>query len=228
MDVLKMHLRLWPALVMFVVVAADRPIAQQQAAAELAASLQGKYATVRDFTADFVQTYRGGVLNRQLKDAGRVMVRKPGKMRWEYKTPEEKLFVSDGTRVYSYIPQDKLVQVAAVPPDDQANTPALFLAGKGDITRDFAPTLVERPAGYPDGTRALKLVPHTPQAEYDWLIIVVDPETLTLRGLVTGDSQGGTSSFSFTNLKENVGLTDKLFTFTPPRGVEIVEESPRR
>jgi outer membrane lipoprotein carrier protein len=228
MDLLKMDLRVWPALIMFLIVVAERPGAQQQTAAELAASLQGKYATVRDFTADFVQTYRGGVLNRQLKDAGRVMVRKPGKMRWEYKTPEEKLFVSDGTRVYSYIPQDKLVQVATVPPDDEANTPALFLAGKGDITRDFTPALVERPDGYPDGSRALKLVPRTPQAEYDWLIIVVEPATLTLRGLVTGDSQGGTSSFSFTNLKENVGLADKLFTFTPPRGVEIVEESPRR
>ncbi len=225
---MNMDLRVWPALIVSLVVAADRPLAQQQTAAELAASLQGKYATVRDFSADFVQTYRGGVLNRQLKDSGRVMVRKPGKMRWEYKTPEEKLFVSDGARVYSYIPQDKLVQIAAVPPDDQASTPALFLAGKGDITRDFTPALVERPAGYPDGSRALKLVPHTPQAEYDWLIIVVDAATLTLRGLVTGDSQGGTSSFSFTNLKENVGLADKLFTFTPPRGVEIVEDSPRR
>jgi outer membrane lipoprotein carrier protein len=214
---MNMDLRVWLALIVSLVVAADHPLAQQQTAAELAASLQGKYATVRDFSADFVQTYRG-----------RVMVRKPGKMRWEYKTPEEKLFVSDGARVYSYIPQDKLVQVAAVPPDDQASSPALFLAGKGDITRDFTPALVERPAGYPDGTRALKLVPRTPQAEYDWLIIVVDPATLTLRGLVTGDSQGGTSSFSFTNLKENVGLADKLFTFTPPRGVEIVEDSPRR
>jgi outer membrane lipoprotein carrier protein len=223
-----MDFRVWPALIVSLAVAADRPLAQQQTAAELAASLQGKYATVRDFSADFVQTYRGGVLNRQLKDTGRVMVRKPGKMRWEYKTPEEKLFVSDGARVYSYIPQDKLVQIAAVPPDDQASTPALFLAGNGDITRDFTPALVERPAGYADGTRALKLVPHTPQAEYDWLIIVVDPATLTLRGLVTGDSQGGTSSFSFTNLKENVGLADKLFTFTPPRGVEIVEDPPRR
>jgi outer membrane lipoprotein carrier protein len=130
--------------------------------------------------------------------------------------------------VYSYIPQDRTVLIAQVPPDDQAATPALFLAGKGDITRDFTPALVERPAGYPDGTLALKLVPRTPQAEYDWLIIVVDPATLTLRGLVTGDSQGGTSSFSFTNLKENIGLADKLFTFTPPRGVEIVEDSPRR
>ena len=120
------------------------------------------------------------------------------------------------------------MQIGDVPTDDRATTPALFLAGKGDITRDFTPSLVEPPAGYPQGAQALKLVPITPQAEYDWLIIVVDPATLALRGLVTGDSQGGTSSFSFTNLKENVGLADKLFTFTPPRGVEVVNDSSRR
>ena len=106
--------------------------------------------------------------------------------------------------------------------------PALFLAGKGNITRDFTASIVETPAGQPAGARALRLVPRTAQAEYDWLIIVVDPATLTLRGLVTGDSQGGTSSFSFTNMKENVGLADKLFTFTPPRGVEVVTDSSRR
>ncbi len=69
-----------------------------QSADELAAALQRKYDTVRDFSADFVQTYRGGALNRAMKDTGRVVVRKPGKMRWEYKTPEEKLFVSDGVQ----------------------------------------------------------------------------------------------------------------------------------
>ena len=99
-------------------------------------ALQKKYATVRDFSADFVQTYRGGVLNRQMKDTGHVMVRKPGKMRWEYKTPEEKLFVSDGTSIYWYVPQDRQAEKRPMPPDDQASTPALFLAGKGDITRE--------------------------------------------------------------------------------------------
>lgn len=223
-------MRVWLSLVasLTVALAGGRVAAQPQSAAELAAALQKKYATVRDFSADFVQTYRGGVLNRQLKDTGRVMVRKPGKMRWEYKTPEEKLFVSDGTSIYWYVPQDRQAEKRPMPADDQASTPALFLAGKGDITRDFTPALAERPAGQAEGSLALKLVPRTPQEEYDWLIIVVDPSSLSLRGLVTADSQGGTSSFTFANLKENVGLSDKLFTFTPPRGVEVVNDSSRR
>jgi outer membrane lipoprotein carrier protein len=201
--------------------------AQQPTADELAASLQRKYDTVRDFTADFTQVYRGGVLNRQLKDAGRVIIQKPGRMRWEYKTPEEKLFVSDGRKVYWYVPADKQVRVTDVPTDSGANTPALFLAGKGNIVRDFSASLTERPAGYAADTVALKLVPRTPQAEYESLIIVVDSATLALRGLVTADSQGGTSNMAFTNLKENVNPADKLFAFTPPRGVEVVQDSPR-
>jgi outer membrane lipoprotein carrier protein len=224
-----MNRRIASSLALGGVLAALLPVSGQQPSAdELAAALQKKYDGVRDFSADFVQTYRGGVLNRQIKDSGRVMIRKPGRMRWEYQLPEEKLFVSDGARIYSYVPEDRQVTIVPVPPDDQASSPALFLAGKGNITRDFTASIVETPAGQPAGARALRLVPRTAQAEYDWLIIVVDPATLTLRGLVTGDSQGGTSSFSFTNMKENVGLAYKLFTFTPPRGVEVVTDSSRR
>ena len=61
--------------------------------------------------------------------------------------------------MYSYIPQDKQVIVATVPSEDQATTPALFLAGKGSLTRDFTPSLVDATAGMPAGTRGLKLVP---------------------------------------------------------------------
>ena len=68
-------------------------------------------------------------------------------MRWDYTAPEEKLFVSDGVKIYSYIPQDKQVIVSSVPRDDQATTPTLFLAGKGNLTRDFTPSLVEPAAG---------------------------------------------------------------------------------
>ena len=148
-------------------------------------------------------------------------------MRWEYTAPEAKLFVSDGLKMYSYIPQDKQVIRSTVPPDDEATTPALFLAGKGNLTRDFTASLVELPAGMAAGSKALKLVPKSRQQDYDWLVLVVDPATLEIRGLVTIDAQGGKSSFSFTNLKQNVGLADKDFAFKIPRGVDVVSASPR-
>ena len=196
-------------------------------AAQLAQSLQKKYDGITDFATDFVHTYEGGVLRKTVTERGRLLIKKPGKMRWEYTAPEQKSFVSDGVKLYSYIPKDKQVIVASVPPQDQATTPTLFLAGKGNLTRDFTPSLVDLPAGMPAGSQALKLVPKTRQRDYDWLILVVDPVTLNLRGLVTVDAQGGKSSFSFNNLKQNVGLTDKEFTFKMPRGVDVVSADAR-
>ena len=194
----------------------------EQTAAELAAALQRKYDGIKDFSADFTHAYEGGVLRKKITERGHLLVKKPGRMRWDYTAPEPKQFVSDGLKMYSYIPQDKQVIVVSVPPEDEATTPTLFLAGKGNLTRDFTPSLVETPAGAPAGSRALKLVPKTRQRDYDWLTLIVDPATLSIRGLVTVDGQGGTSSFSFTNMKENVGLSDKEFAFKIPRGVDVV------
>lgn len=202
--------------------------AADSSAHDLAEALQKKYDTVRDFSADFVHTYRGGVLRKQIVERGRVLVKKPGKMRWQYAPPDEKLFVSDGVKLYSYLPQDKQVYVGTVPQGDQATTPALFLAGKGSLLRDFTSANVEHSEGMPAGTRALKLVPKSPQRDYDWLILEVADSNLELRGLITIDAQGGESRFSFSNVKENTGVTDKDFTFKIPRGVDVVTDSPSR
>jgi outer membrane lipoprotein carrier protein len=196
-------------------------------ASQLAQSLQKKYDGITDFSADFIHSYEGGVLRKTVTERGRLLIKKPGKMRWEYTVPEQKSFVSDGMKLYSYIPKDKQVIVASVPPQDQATTPTMFLAGKGNLTRDFTPSVVEVPAGMPAGSQALKLVPKTRQRDYDWLILVVDPETLNLRGLVTVDAQGGKSSFFFSNLKQNIGIADKEFTFKIPRGVDVVSADSR-
>src|SRR5262245_38756887 len=177
--------------------------AAEPTAQELAQALQKRIDTIRDFTADFVHTYEGGVLRKQVVEKGRLQVKKPGKMRWEYTTPEAKTFVSDGLKIYSYIPADKQVVVSTVPPENEASTPALFLAGKGSLTRDFSAALATLPPGMPSGSQALKLVPKSRQQDYDDMTLVVDPGTLAFRGLVTTDAQGGKSSFSFANLKEN-------------------------
>jgi len=198
------------------------PRAADLTAPELAAALQKKIDGIRDFSTDFAHAYEGGVLKKQITERGHLLVKKPGKMRWDYMDPEKKEFVSDGLKMYSYIPADKQVIVSSVPAQDEASTPALFLAGKGSLTRDFTASLVGVPPGTAGGSRALKLVPKRRESEYEWLILVVDPGTLAIRGLQTTDAQGGKSTFSFTNLKENVGLTDKEFAFRIPRGVDVV------
>jgi outer membrane lipoprotein carrier protein len=205
----------------------SQPHAAATTAPELARALQKKYDGIRDFTTDFTHAYEGGVLHKQITERGRLLVKKPGKMRWDYSAPEEKQFVSDGVKMYSYIPQDKQVMVTTVPASDDAATPTLFLAGKGNLTRDFTTTLVDTPGGMPPGSRALKLMPRARQQDYDWLVLVVDEGSLGLRGLVTVDGQGGKSSFFFTNLKENVGLADKEFAFKIPRGVDVISAPSR-
>lgn len=201
--------------------------AGEPGASELAEALQKTIETIRDFSTDFVHVYEGGVLKKQVTERGHLLVKKPGKMRWEYTSPEAKTFVSDGSKLYSYVPADKQVVVSPVPPENEATTPSLFLAGKGSLTRDFTPSLADLPAGMPPGSRALKLVPKSPQRDYDWLMLVVDPATLGIRGLVTIDDQGGKSSFFFSNMKENLGLPDKDFAFRIPRGVDVVSTTSR-
>src|SRR5690606_47333 len=123
------------------------------------------------------------------------------RMRWVYTRPERKEFVSDGTQIYSYIPADKQVIISPMPAAEQT-TPALFLAGRGHLVRDFTVSYADVP-GAPEGTVGLRLVPKAPDPDVEWLMIAVDPERLQIRHLVALDRQGGQSSFTFTNVKEN-------------------------
>jgi len=201
--------------------AAAQPV---RSAPELAAALQARYAAVRDFSADFVHRYRGGVLRKELTERGTVLVKKPGRMRWTYSHPEKKVFVSDGRKIYSYVPEDRQVIVAPVPEGDEAATSALFLAGKGDLTRDFTVALADAP-GAPPQTWTLRCAPRRQESEYAWMLLTIDRTTLDLRSLVTVDAQGGESTFVFTNVRQNIGLTDKAFQFDIPRGVDVINQT---
>lgn len=192
---------------------------ERQPALETARALQQKYDRVRDFSADFTQTYEGGALKKTVTSRGTVQIKKPGRMRWDYSAPEKKLFVSDGRKIYSYVPADKQVIVSSVPEEDRAATAVLFLAGKGNVVRDFTVTYTE--GGGPE-TYALRLDPKQRQAEYDWLVLVVDRESMQIRTLVTAEHQGGRSTFQFTNYRENINLPDGIFTFKIPRGADVI------
>jgi outer membrane lipoprotein carrier protein len=185
----------------------------------IARALQTRYQTIRDFSADFSQTYRGGALRTQTREEGTVAVKKPGRMRWIYTKPDRKEFVSDGSKIYTYLPADKQVIEGRVPADDQATTPALFLTGKGDLSRDFTASFAPTPLA---GTIALKLVPRRADPDFEYFVIVLDPGTLQIRALSTRDRQGGESTLTFTQLKENRGIADKEFVFRIPRGVDVV------
>lgn len=190
----------------------------------LARSLQERYDRVRDFSADFTQTYRGGVLRTETRERGTVAIKKPGRMRWVYTNPERKEFVSDGQKLYSYIPEDRQVIVSRLPSEDRATTSALFLAGRGNIARDFTAAYTDT---FLDGTLALKLTPRSADPDYEFLVVAVDPGTLQIRGIRSRDRQGGESTLVFSNLKENQQIPDKQFEFRVPRGTSVItDDSP--
>jgi outer membrane lipoprotein carrier protein len=192
----------------------------------LAARIQQRYTAIKDFRGDFVQSYEGGVLRTKTTERGTVAIKRPGRMRWVYTKPERKEFVSDGTRLYTYLVADKQVIISPAPGPADGTIPALFLAGQGDLARDYTPSFADLPGATP-GLVTLQLVPRTPDPDYESLGIGVDPDTLQIRFLTAVDKQGGRSSFTLSNLKENSGLTDKDFEFRIPRGVDVVTNGAR-
>ena len=211
------------ALLIPLAAAAQVPAGKAVNPEALARALQTKYQGIRDFSADFTQAYRGGVLKTQTTERGTVAVKKPGRMKWVYTHPERKELVSDGKKIYWYLPADKQVMVSDVPQGDQASTPALFLSGRGNIARDFTASAA---ASAVSGAVGLKLVPRRTEPEYEYLVVSVDPATLQIRALTTRDRQGGESTLTFTNMKENRGISDKDFVFRTPRGVTVVNNAP--
>ena len=184
------------------------------AAEALARRVDARARGVRDLTARFVQSYRSGILGREVVERGTLAIKKPGRMRWEYKEPEKKLFVSDGKQFFFYVPADRQVIVK-----DQAGEqgiPAFLLAGQG-ILEQFE--VFAEPAL--PGRERLRLVPRKADQEVERIFLDVDAEA-RVRAIEVWDVQGGHSRYQFEDVKENVGVPDGQFRFEIPRGVEVV------
>ena len=189
---------------------------------DLQRALQRRYDLVRDFSADFTHTYQGGLLRTTLVERGTVLVKKPGRMRWDYREPEHKLYLSDGQYLYSYLLEDRQVIIGKLPAADEATTPALFLAGAGNFATDFTAAFdaVDDP---PPDSRVLRLTPTRTERDFEFLIVVLDGPSLAIVRLVAYDLQGGVSTFFFSNLRENLGLSDSPFTFDIPRNADVID-----
>lgn len=213
---------LLPQVALAALAVAPLPAARQAvpSPAELAQRLQAHYDTVRDFSADFTHAYTGRIMKTE--ERGTVLVKKPGRMRWSYGPPSRQEIVADGSEIYTYIPDDAVVYVSPMPAAGDAEEAALFLTGRGSLVRDFTPSMA--PAQPTDAWR-LTLTPKRPQVDFTTLTLIVGRRTLRLGGMETTDSQGGISTFTFTNLRENRGLPDSRFVFDLdklPRTVQVI------
>ena len=188
-------------------------------AAGLAQLIQSHYTAVSDFTADFTHAYKGGLLPQTSVEYGKVKIKKPGRMRWSYVKPEVKEIVADGRLLYTYIKADRVCYVSDLPAGDSAPTALLFLTGRGDLQRDFRAAL---PPAQPASEWRLQLTPIKKEADFTQLTIGVDPKSLKMITLESLDADGGKSTFTFANLRENTAVPDKEFFFTPPKGCDVI------
>ena len=148
-------------------------------------------------------------------ERGDVKVKRPGRMRWEYRDPERKTFVSDGQRFFFYVPADR--QVVVRDQDPSRSLPALLLSGRSGLLSEFDPVL--EPGG--PGRSRLRLTPKTPDPEIARVFLDVDADH-RIRAIQVEDGQGSETLFEFEDIKENVGLPDATFRFEVPRGVDVI------
>jgi outer membrane lipoprotein carrier protein len=193
------------------------PAPAQEAAAEARARrIEARHRRSTDLVARFTQTYRSGMLGRELVETGTLSVKPPGRMLWQYEKPEKKTFVADGSTFYFYVPADR--QVIVRQQAGERGLPALLLSGRSDILREFAVTAELAPGG----RERLRLVPRRDDPEVQVVFLEADEQD-RIRGIEVVDTQGNRSRFRFDDVRENVGLKDALFRFKVPAGVEVVK-----
>lgn len=216
-----MKFRFAPALIAIGLLAVSLPLRSQAPTAdELARSLQKRYATIKDFRADFTHQVQGSVLRTiRTIERGELKVLKPGRVWMTYEPPQKKSFVADGAYVYTYVAADRSGTKGDMPKGDEISIAILFVAGRGDLVKDFRASM---PVTQPPDAWHLTLTPVKRQEDFSTMTLVVDRRTMILRGLTTVDHKGGVFVFSFTNIRENVGLKDSDFRFTFPRGTNVI------
>jgi outer membrane lipoprotein carrier protein len=183
-------------------------------ATEAARRIEERHRRVADLTARFVQTYRSGVLGREVVERGSMSLKRPGRMLWEYREPERKTFVCDGRSCYFYVPADK--QVIVREQAGQRGVAVELLSGQLDILGRFEVGL----DGGPGGRERLLLVPRKIDPDVERLYLDSDTEGRIL-SIEIVDAQGNRSEFRFDTIRENLGLSDGLFRFRIPEGVEV-------
>ena len=182
----------------------------------LVLKLEAHHARTADLVARFTQSYRSGMLGREVVERGVVSLKRPGRMRWEYKDPEAKLFVSDGKTFSFYVPADR--QVIVSEQDEQRSLAARLLSGRGGLLDEFDASLDEP---LEEGVFRLRLVPRRPQADVEGALLDVEPSG-RIRSILLEDVQGNRTRFRFEGVRENTGLRDSLFRFEVPAGVEVI------
>jgi len=202
-------------------------LASAQSLDEVVNGVEATYGKITDLRAEFTQTARNKSLGQDIKAEGVVLLKKGGKMRWDYKSPAPQQIVSDGTSLWVYTPELNQVNKGDAP-KALAGPAGSFLSGLGKLREEFAVRFLN-PASPRDGAGrpVLDLTPKQPTPLLTRLVLTVDPKDYIVRQAVLYDQLQNTVTMSFSKVAINSGLSDGLFVFTPPKGAAVVPLNPR-
>jgi len=187
----------------------------------LAAAVDTHYNHLRTLQAEFTEVYRGSGMDRT--ESGTLWLKKPGKMRWEYRSPREKLFVSDGKDAWFYVPGDRQARKTAAKKLEDVRSPLAFLLGKTKLEKElqglsWAPDLTPLQAG----NIVLRGVPQGLADRVSEILLEVTADHQIAR-IIIQSVDGSATEYRFAEMKEDVPIADARFAFKPPAGTETVE-----
>jgi outer membrane lipoprotein carrier protein len=187
----------------------------------IAQAVDHRYNRLQTLQAEFTETYRGAGIERT--ESGSLWLKKPGKMRWEYRSPKEKLFLSDGKDAWFYLPGDHQVRRSSARRLDDLRSPLGFLLGKTRLEKELdglsaAPDL----APLTPGNIVLRGVPKAMANRVNEVVLEITPDYHIAR-IQFEEADESVTEYRFSGERENVAIADQLFRFSPPHGVEIVD-----
>lgn len=160
---------------------------------------------------------------RKRTENGELYLRKPGRMRWEYKIPAGKLFGSDGKFTYAYFPDEKRFEKSSLKGSDDMKAPLAFLLGKMQFEKEFRDFRTQ-----PDGPSTfITGIPKSDKLPYNEVTFLIDPNFM-IRWLNVKLVDGSQVDFAFNSEKRNAPIAESMFQFTPPLGVIYSDLSQRQ
>ena len=187
----------------------------------VAAAVDAHYNHLRTLQTEFTEVYRGSGIERT--ESGTLWLKKPGKMRWEYRSPREKLFVSDGKDAWFYVPADRQARKTAAKKLEDVRSPLAFLLGKTKLEKELQGlSLAPDVAPMIAGNLVLRGVPQALADRVSEILLEVTPDHQIAR-IVIQEVDGAATEYRFGDMKEDVALGDGRFQFKPPAGTETVE-----
>lgn len=195
--------------------------AAEPTAAQIADRVDRFYNHLNSLKADFVQSYRGPGMQRS--ESGTLWLKQPGKMRWEYRQPVTKYFVSDGHNAWFYAPGDQQAQKTPLKKLDDLRSPLRYLLGKTRLQKEFdGLSLAPDQKPVIAGDVMLRGVPKGMTDRVSQVLLEINQNNQIVR-IVIEEVDGAVTEFRFSNLQPNVTTADPLFKSPVPPGVPVVE-----